>query len=801
METEQIQAFSDEALEAALSPRNFVTEGDCMFAKGTKIGEFEIVSRLGNSGLGETYLVRSVVSRKRFAMKVLPAAADADPTFHARFDELRAKVQDRIHPHIVHVRKMDRHSDGVLTYCYIVMDYVESSLGRPCSLKDMLKNGVRLSDAKTLKIALQICDAMEYACGCEGGPYFHSDLKPSNILFDMANLVKLSDFDVIALIGRSYVKDAVRHCVNKAHIDQWSGEGEGEGASVVSQAAIRLPGTPVDLDETEAHILLDSPSKFSLADFGLTRFVKSDYMRQLLDRLPMGRGRSSKGQGEGGVPGKLSDTKALHRDPGRRGSPTGLNAINGILDTYDFMSPEQKAGAEPDIRSGVYTIGLLLYRMLTGRKMGVCWDLPSKYGARAAWDKIVVKCLKMEPEDRYASIAELREDLMTTRAKGPGVKPMMYAGFALAVVSLSFGLLWDGGLTSKLSSVFFKKSAAPVGVSKTFPMTIDVEPSGASLKVYRSGVLLASVRSCPPGGFRFQAEKAVYGVLAEVPGGGAVWREFEAAPSLVFDVEIPRLGEAFRYQSVKGLVQPKPGFPWKAEELKISFVPISSPAPGSDRKGLESVVKPFWISASELGQWSYEKIMRANPSEFPGADDAPIERISLSKAMEFCKRFTDFEREAGRLPDGYIYRLPTEAEWLYCARAGSTAHYCFGDDAELLPEYAWFGKDSSGSTHQSAKLKPNRWGVYDVHGNVWEYCADIIKTPHPENPSISVFHYIAKGGSWDSTPDALRFDAKRDVEAIDKVERNIGVRVLLAPPVEAPIVDRTGPQVPRLGGR
>jgi formylglycine-generating enzyme required for sulfatase activity len=158
----------------------------------------------------------------------------------------------------------------------------------------------------------------------------------------------------------------------------------------------------------------------------------------------------------------------------------------------------------------------------------------------------------------------------------------------------------------------------------------------------------------------------------------------------------------------------------------------------------------------EVTQAQYEKVMGKNPSHFQGAivgnenADLPVEKVSWDDAVEFCKKLSDLpeEKKAGR-----EYRLPTEAEWEYACRAGSKTVYSFDDEEGLLPEYGWFDRNSSDRTHAVGLLEPNAWGLYDMHGNVWEWCSDW----YGEYPKSAVSDptglaksavRVLRGGSW-----------------------------------------------------
>lgn len=161
---------------------------------------------------------------------------------------------------------------------------------------------------------------------------------------------------------------------------------------------------------------------------------------------------------------------------------------------------------------------------------------------------------------------------------------------------------------------------------------------------------------------------------------------------------------------------------------------------------LVRITKPFYLGTYQVTQEQWQAVMGNNPSHFTGDPNRPVDTVSWHDAQRFLQRLNERDVEK-------TYRLPTEAEWEYAARAGSTGAYCFGDDVRLLKEYAWYG-DAGGTTHPVGQLKPNAWGLYDMHGNVWEWCHDGLRTytsasvSDPLGPTTKDAHRVLRGGGW-----------------------------------------------------
>jgi formylglycine-generating enzyme required for sulfatase activity len=240
--------------------------------------------------------------------------------------------------------------------------------------------------------------------------------------------------------------------------------------------------------------------------------------------------------------------------------------------------------------------------------------------------------------------------------------------------------------------------------------------------------------------------------------------------------------------------------------MKLILIPAGQFTMGSAKKheGVPDetqheviISKPFYIGAFEVTQGEWKKLMGSNPSHFQGdkltmrrtqagkplkidSGRYPVESISWVEAVEFCKKLSESPAE---MKAGRVYRLPTEAEWEYACRAGSQHDYAFGEKPEPLPKNDWVLSNSEGHTHPVGEKKANAWGLFDVHGNVREWCEDNLdvyptgEVKDPRGPKSNLSgNRVFRGGSWHNAPEMCRISLRSSGLPIDK-NYQIGLRI------------------------
>ncbi len=279
----------------------------------------------------------------------------------------------------------------------------------------------------------------------------------------------------------------------------------------------------------------------------------------------------------------------------------------------------------------------------------------------------------------------------------------------------------------------------------------------------------------------------------------SAWRCLEflqlpSSPYLWADKSSPANGQRF-YRAVAF-----------AAPTNMVFIPpgtfrMSSPTNEADRMDWEgaqtpmTIVQGFWMGKHEVTQAEYQALIGRNPSRFVGDPDLPVETVNWYDAVNYGGKLTEREMAEGRLPVNCRYSLPTEAQWEYACRGWTSTRFSYGDDPGYtnLTNYAWYMENSRGTTHPVGRKMPNPFGLYDMQGNVLEWCKDIYTTypGGPDGPLTSVlsraireerWYAAGRGGSWTDPAKKCRSASLqfRDGQGGFK-NPDIGFRLVLVP--------------------
>jgi formylglycine-generating enzyme required for sulfatase activity len=443
--------------------------------------------------------------------------------------------------------------------------------------------------------------------------------------------------------------------------------------------------------------------------------------------------------------------------------------------TIEYMSPEQLENRTPDVKQDVYSFGATIYHAVEGRPpfqadtvprmilKVMSETAPSSLKVSSELAKRIASCLEKDPQKRPRSCKAILERLSQRETAASVPKPpppppspslppvsppdsqtreivssnartqTIIASRAKAIW-LAVLLLLVSGFLLGITMLVMKNPRARVALQPPFAETGDTEPGDNSGTRPSDST---GTTDLPKQGQSSAGKEPLPEADPPAPS--------QTPPASVESFSKTSLPEEFTNSIGMKFQLIKPG----------TFM-MGSPASELGRDENETqhqvtLTQPYYLGVYEVTQEQYERIMGINPSEFKSSSH-PVDSVSWEDAVAFISKLNDLER--GQLP-GRVYRLPTEAEWEYACRAGTTTAYSFGDSASDLESYAWYSKNlrSLTQTHPVGGRKPNPWGLYDMHGNVEEWCWDwfgdypnrsLIDAMGPESGS----NRVGRGGGW-----------------------------------------------------
>lgn len=448
-------------------------------------------------------------------------------------------------------------------------------------------------------------------------------------------------------------------------------------------------------------------------------------------------------------------TVAAGGDPGSAGTST-----KSLLGTYEYMSPEQKRGEEADARSDIYSVGLMIYKLLIGRELGMRTPSQIDPSLDKGWDAVVLQALEENPEDRFQSVSELRSQLSgisyqesekighkkaqkdTKKEDSPQKDAELAKAETVGRVTDPAEERWSGRSAHA-------ENAPGRPVSPKIDHANGVKKSGWKWAV--AAVVLILVAA----GFGFWLYTAQ---LAENPKVGQASSLSSPSVASTSEASLPqngpplatpaddlppweRAGSNFQLLST---ATPEDGYPWMSPSTGMEFVWIDA--------------LKMWVGKYEVTNGEYRKKEPGHDSkDYEGhslnGDRQPVVYVNFDDAVAYAKWLTEQDQKSGNLPDDYEYRLPTGAEWAVFAQCGDGRQYPWGN--EWPPKSGQAGNYDDETTFDSNRVEgvykdgclvtcnveaswANPWELYGVGGNVWE-C-----TTHDVGGSFDAW----AGGSW-----------------------------------------------------
>ncbi|MBT5689571.1 MAG: SUMF1/EgtB/PvdO family nonheme iron enzyme [Opitutae bacterium] len=722
---------------------------------GDTLGQYKILSVLGQGGMGRVFEVKHEVLETRHALKLIhPQVLEHEEGLQYFRNEAKVMAQLR-HPGIVAVDDFDQ-TDGQYW------------------LRSELISGIELEGKSIVSLE-------EYIDQLDGLPHEK----------------EISDFlkQTLEAIGYAHSKGVI-HC-----------------------------------DLKPANILLH-PEGTKIADFGIVRLIREDWL--------------------------LSEAEPILHETQQHETSNLDPTESAIVGTYEFMSPEQRKGLRVDGRSDLYSIGLIAFRMLTGREMpGLKRASEIRRGIHGSWDRWLEKSLEENPAERFRTARDMFTALpkvrtptwftntdkanaifiipnkIDTEANNVGrakkVKfPLGILG-ALVVVALIASLAWmiknlpddnvgtdtdPGSATVTATQVGHITDKPPGPVSQnltiiprppTVPskqtITFKAPPDNITLS-QKTLILSATSSAGLPVAFSVDKPEVVtvQGNKLTLVAAGTVTvtatqvgdNKYDSAFPVSHTLKIS--DETFKPQIITFESLPIQGKPYTLQPSGIELLWIKSGEfdmgspknePGRPRDDDEAQHKVkitgFWMGKTEVTIKEWNKTVPETPQL--GKERNPVTRVSWKEAMDFCRVLN--LKQNPQLPTHEI-RLPTEAEWEYACRAGTKTAYSFGDDTRNLESHAWYGKNANQVTHPVGVLPSNRFGLHDMHGNVREWCNDRYLNKYAEGSQTNPIGpktgdlRVTRGGSWQLFESYCRSAARKGERPSARPE-DLGLRIVLSP--------------------
>jgi len=702
------------------------------------LGNYVILDKLGQGGMGLVLKAEHRRMKRLVALKVLSPKVTKSPEALRRFQREVEAAARLTHPNIVIAHDADE-AGGTH---FFVMEYVDGT-----DLSSLVKKRGPLPLDQALDCILQAARGLEFA---HANGVVHRDIKPANLLLDRRGTVKILDMGLARLdtagaqqdqlTGSNQIMGTVDYMAPEQAMSTKHADARADIYSLGVTFWYLLTGRPLYAGETTVEKLMAHQTKAipSLCDAcpEVTPPLDAIFHR-MVAKTPQDRYQT------------MAEVIA-ELEQCRSGSMAGPPVVS-IATAEDARLDEFLRGmAAPSKQRAV----------------------PRQKAARAVATAVAPEPARTADLEATLDLAapqvatdpKTEESLPGGRMVTPAGKPLQRPPRPPWWQDRRKLAASAGGLLLLLLGIWVVvrdkegKEVARVPVPDGGTVTVETAAKSEAAKPAKSGDKAPQSKTAaaplppwnlppgspPPAIAPFDAAKAKEHQAAwakylgvEVESEDSIGVKFVLIPPGEFDMGSTEAEVAKLLEQAKATNQPS----WYIERL-----------PSEAPEHRVRITKPFYLAASEVTQSQYERVVGNNPSKFKEDANCPVEMVSWDEASAFCRKLGELpEERSGQR----AYRLPTEGEWEYSCRAGTTTTWYSGDDEAGLKEIAWYKANAGGKTHPVCEKSPNALGLYDMHGNVWEWCQDCWAVDYyaaaplddPTGPTGGSIR-VSRGGSW-----------------------------------------------------